>query len=116
MVPMLRSFVTAALRRAAGQAIYLLVVWLGALGGASAQNDLPAGPNHDLVAQTCAACHGLGEVLAGQGATRDDWSSIIQEMISYGADISPDDQAKILDYLSSALGPDGGTPAPRPGG
>jgi cytochrome c5 len=104
-VPMLRSTVTAAVRRGARQSTFLAVVWLGALGTANAQNDLPAGPNHDLVTRTCAACHGLSQVVAGQGATREDWASIINEMISYGADIDTVDQAKILEYLSTTLGP-----------
>jgi mono/diheme cytochrome c family protein len=116
MVRTLRSAAVAALRLHVGRVIWLLVVWLGASAAASAQDELPPGPNQDLVAHTCGLCHGLGQVLDGQGATRADWSSIIQEMISYGADIAPDDQAKILDYLSSTLGPDSDAAAPRPGG
>src|SRR5579871_2744112 len=93
---MLRSVVT----------ICVPVLWLGALGAANAQqNELPPGPNHDLVAKTCAACHGLSQVVAGQGSTRADWNSLLDEMISYGADIDAADRAKILEYLTTALGP-----------
>jgi cytochrome c5 len=100
---MLRSAVTAAL-------VCVPVLWLGALGAANAQNELPPGPNHDLVAHTCAACHGLSQVVAGQGSTRDDWNSLLDEMISYGADIDTADRAKILEYLTTALGPNSSNP------
>ena len=76
-----------------------------ALGHARAQElELPAGPNRNVVSHECQACHDLGMVLAAAGMTRDGWSSTIDEMISYGMRVDPDDRAKILDYLSSALG------------
>ena len=76
-----------------------------ALGYARAQElELPAGPNRNVVSHECQACHDLGMVLAAAGMTRDGWSSTIDEMISYGMRVDPDDRAKILDYLSSALG------------
>ncbi|HEY2226555.1 MAG TPA: hypothetical protein VGI22_02230 [Xanthobacteraceae bacterium] len=73
--------------------------------------ELPAGVNRDLVAHECAACHDLDMVVNGAGASREIWKATINEMISYGARIDPDDQAKILDYLASALGPNARRPA-----
>jgi mono/diheme cytochrome c family protein len=67
--------------------------------------ELPAGLNRDLVARACGACHDLDMVAAGAGASREVWKGTINEMISYGARIDPEDQARILDYLASALGP-----------
>jgi hypothetical protein len=84
----------------------VLCVWLSTLATALAQQaELPAGVNRDLVAHECAACHDLEMVVAGAGASREIWKATINEMISYGARIDPEDQAKILDYLASALGP-----------
>jgi hypothetical protein len=77
------------------------------------QAELPSGPNRDLVAHECAACHDLDMVIAGAGASREIWKGTIDEMVSYGARIEPEDQAKILDFLASALGPNARKPINR---
>ena len=87
----------------------LLIGVLGAsfitLGTAAAQRiELPAGPNRDVVSRECQACHDLGMVVAATGLTREGWDATIEEMISYGMRVEPDERTKILDYLSSALG------------
>jgi hypothetical protein len=66
---------------------------------------LPEGPNRDLVSRACQACHDLGMVFAAAGLTREGWDSAIDEMISYGMRVEPDERTRILDYLSSRLGP-----------
>jgi mono/diheme cytochrome c family protein len=77
-----------------------------ALGAATAQQgELPAGPNRELVAHECGACHDLEMVIAGAGATRQAWSDTVDEMVRYGARIDPEDRQKVVEYLSSALGP-----------
>jgi hypothetical protein len=43
-------------------------------------------------------------VVAATGLTREGWYATIDEMISYGMSVGPEDRAKILDYLSSYLG------------
>ena len=42
-----------------------------------------------------ATCHDLDMVAAGAGASREVWKGTINEMISYGARIDPEDQAKV---------------------
>jgi mono/diheme cytochrome c family protein len=75
-------------------------------GAAVAQQaELPPGPNRDLVSEACGACHDLDGVVAAAGASRDDWNGAIDEMIGNGMHVTPEDRAKILDYLSTALGP-----------
>ena len=75
------------------------------LGTAGAQQiELPAGPNRDVVSHECQACHDLGMVIAAAGQSREGWNSTIDEMISYGMRVDPDDRAKILDFLSNFLG------------
>jgi hypothetical protein len=75
------------------------------LGATAAQRiELPAGPNRDVVSVQCQACHDLGMVVAATGLSRSGWSATIDEMISYGMNVSPEDREKILDYLASSLG------------
>ena len=82
-----------------------LSISVAMLGPAAAQpGDLPAGPNRDLVSRACQACHDLNMVLAATGLTREGWDATIEEMISYGMRVDADDRAKILEYLSNALG------------
>ena len=72
---------------------------------------LPAGPNRDLVSRACQACHDLSMVIAATGLTRDGWDATIEEMVSYGMRVDPDERVKILEYLSSHLG-SSSTPGP----
>jgi cytochrome c5 len=90
--------------------LILLLVGVGpsvlAAPTAGAQGlELPAGPDRDLVSRACQTCHDLGMVLAAKGLTRDGWDSAIDEMISYGMKVEPDERRRMLDYLSSRLGP-----------
>jgi competence protein ComEA len=75
---------------------------LGMSGAGAA--DLPPGPNRELVLRECQACHDL-ERIADSNETREIWNTLLDAMTSYGLRVSPEDRAKILDYLSTALGP-----------
>ncbi len=68
--------------------------------------ELPAGPNRDVVARACSACHDLGMVYEAAGQTREGWNGTIEEMTGYGLKVSPDERAQILEYLTSFLGPE----------
>jgi hypothetical protein len=86
-----------------------VVVMVGAT--AAQQADLPAGPNREVVSRKCQGCHDLSVVVEASGLSREDWSATIDEMIiSNGMSATPEEQAEILDYLSSYLG----RSAPRP--
>ena len=76
-------------------------------GAAAAQlTDLPAGPNREVVARKCQGCHDLSVVVEATGLSRQDWDATVEEMVtSNGMSVSPDERAKILDYLSTYLGP-----------
>jgi hypothetical protein len=104
---MLPALVAARVGRGPRWLLCLCVIWLGACAAAGAQQpELPEGPNRDLVLRECGACHDMTMVVGEAGSTRDEWKTLINEMINnYGADIAPGDQAKILDYLATALGP-----------
>src|SRR5262245_51684744 len=66
---------------------------------------LPEGPNRQFVAQTCQACHDLDMVIGLAGAERDIWDGTIEQMISYGLNVTPQERTMLLDYLATYLGP-----------
>jgi hypothetical protein len=68
------------------------------------QGNLPDGPNRDFVSRTCQSCHDLSMVIAAAGLSRDGWDATIEEMVSYGLRITPDERARLLEYLSTYLG------------
>ena len=82
-------------------------VVLGALiGGIAGAAELPPGPNRDLVARECTACHDLEMLFGAAGANREAWDGAIDQMTEYGFKVAPEDRAKILEYLATMLGPD----------
>ena len=86
-------------------------LWSGIVGAflfsfAAAAVELPAGPNSDFVSRQCSSCHDLDMVVDAAGQTREGWNGTIEEMISYGLRIAPDERNKMLDYLTAFLGPD----------
>jgi cytochrome c5 len=75
------------------------------LGAAVARADeLPPGPNREVVARECQACHDAN-YFESTNRSRESWDGLIDEMISYGMRTTPEERAKILDYLATALGP-----------
>jgi hypothetical protein len=67
--------------------------------------ELPQGPNRDLVAKVCQSCHDLQMVFDAAGISPEEWDISLEEMTANGMNISADDRAKILAYLSTYLGP-----------
>jgi hypothetical protein len=72
---------------------------------ATAQSTLPEGPNRDLVSRACATCHDLGLVLGAGGRTREGWNGTIEDMVSYGMEITTADRRLIVEYLATYLPP-----------
>ena len=94
---------------------YLIGGLLFTLPASAANNhELPAGPNRDLVSKVCQACHDLEMVFDAAGISREDWDMSLEEMTANGMNISADDRAKILAYLSTYLGPSPPKAAPPP--
>lgn len=86
-------------------AALLLTVGSGSAAQAANPNTLPAGPGRDLVYATCQTCHSLQALTESAGIDRGSWSGIIATMKQYGLAVSPANEAKILDYLATYLGP-----------
>jgi hypothetical protein len=69
----------------------------------AAEVALPNGPNRDLVARICSACHDLGMVVGTGGRSRAGWNGTIDDMVQNGLSISPEERATVLDYLATYL-------------
>ena len=79
-----------------------LALTVATFGTAVAQpRDLPDGPNRDVVSRRCQECHDLSMVTAAAGLNRDGWNATIDEMVSYGFRVTPDERAQLLEYLST---------------
>jgi hypothetical protein len=80
---------------------------LGLLGCGILQSradELPPGPNREVVERECQACHDANYFVS-TNRDRESWNNVIEEMIDNGARFDKEDRAKILDYLATALGP-----------
>jgi mono/diheme cytochrome c family protein len=72
---------------------------------------LPEGKGKDLVETYCASCHGLDSVTA-QGATKDEWETIVKYMVSRGLEATDDEIKTIVEYLAKAFPPPPAPPKP----
>ena len=70
-----------------------------------ADNDpLPAGKGKDTTQQVCSGCHAV-TMFSSFRKTRDQWSSVIDDMVSKGLSASDQDLDTILNYLATNLAP-----------
>jgi hypothetical protein len=76
------------------------------MAAAQAQDDsrMPEGPNRELTIKTCIGCHALSNLYSTVGRTREGWSRVLDDMKNYGMNVTAQERAQILDYLSTALG------------
>ena len=83
----------------------VLLVASAALGD-ERQVQLRDGPGKDLVVANCTLCHSLDYVpMNSRFLDRKGWEGSVNKMIKVmGAPISPEDAAKIVDYLASEYG------------
>jgi hypothetical protein len=51
----------------------------------------------------CVICHSL-EMIAQQRQTREEWTLIVDRMITYGMPMEPGDRERMLTYLVKHLG------------
>ena len=60
---------------------------------------LPPGKGKAIVARTCINCHAL-KVVTSKRATKEQWSALVDQMVSRGADLSDDEIDVVVNYLS----------------
>jgi hypothetical protein len=63
---------------------------------------LPDGPNRELVEAVCGSCHDI-EMVVINGRSEERWGLTMDEMASYGMQVSPGDRVLILRYLATYL-------------
>ncbi len=86
-------------------AIVAAALWSLA-GAAFAAEDLPEGPNRELIFGRCRTCHGLEYLSDSSGLDRGQWDSVLDSMRKLGMPkLSDEDRDKILSYLATYLGP-----------
>jgi competence ComEA-like helix-hairpin-helix protein len=71
---------------------------------------LPPGQGQKIVQQKCGGCHAM-KVVTSKRASRQQWASLVDQMVTRGADIPEDDIETVIDYLFKNFGP-----APGSGG
>jgi cytochrome c5 len=72
--------------------------------------DLPDGQGKTILQNSCTACHGLDDVVSSH-MDKNGWTSLVESMISNGAQLDDKDKPVLVDYLVKNFGPAGGQPA-----
>lgn len=92
------------------------VIGLGALTAVSvtaADLALPDAPGRVQVEESCMQCHGANLIVARRRSA-DEWSQVVSQMIGYGATLTDEQYANIVDYLSKNLAPTSSAAQPAP--
>ncbi len=93
-------------RLAAGCAAFAGTALLGAVALAAQQPAAPApGPGLDLINERCGFCHTTNQVFTAH-KTAAEWPALVQSMIDRGAELSPEEQKAVSDYLVANVATD----------
>jgi hypothetical protein len=57
-----------------------------------------------LLQDRCTGCHGLDRATSGSRPS-DEWEEIVVRMVGYGAELSEEEQAVLVDHLAQTYGP-----------
>lgn len=60
----------------------------------------PAGAGLDLINERCGSCHNTGQVFSVRQSA-SDWAATVQKMTDRGAELDPDEQKVVVDYLAA---------------
>ncbi len=71
---------------------------------------LPEGPGQAAVQSACSTCHRI-TVVTAQRLSHAGWENVVENMVSRGAQATPEEQKEIVDYLAANFGV--GAPAPE---
>ncbi|MCZ6486472.1 MAG: c-type cytochrome [Acidobacteria bacterium] len=69
---------------------------------------MPEGQGKQMVASICSGCHTLGSVLT-QRRSSEEWAQTVNEMISRGAQIFPEEVDTMVSYLGEHFGAQAGS-------
>jgi cytochrome c5 len=76
-------------------------------------NPLPAGDGRDIVSVACSQCHYLGTIAKIRDGAAG-WRTYVNNMVLRGAQLTPAEIDKVVDYLSVNLGPGANLPPAKP--
>jgi len=65
----------------------------------SSGSSLPPGNGKAIVRRACAGCHAL-KVVTSKRASKQQWSMLVNQMVSRGADLEDEEIEVVVDYLS----------------
>ncbi len=71
---------------------------------ATSADTLPDGAGKPIVQKQCVMCHSLS-VVTSKRASHTEWTQVVNQMVSRGADLSDDEIDTVIEYLSSHYGP-----------
>lgn len=84
--------------------VLLTIFTSGAVALALSQsNDLPEGKGKDVIERMCINCHGIEQVTA-QRYSKKYWGSVVDDMVSRGAEGSDEDVNLAIAYLARNFG------------
>jgi mono/diheme cytochrome c family protein len=72
---------------------------------AAQNNDLPEGPGKAVVVKMCSGCHKMTTVTS-KHATKDQWASIVDRMVSRGANGTDEEIDIVVNYLATNFPPE----------
>jgi hypothetical protein len=82
-----------------------LAAWLALnLAVAISAQELPAGKGKPLVERACTTCHEL-TIGSEQRMDRKRWTALVEDMVNRGAELSEDELAEVVEYLTANFGP-----------
>ncbi len=76
-------------------------------------NPLPPGEGRDLVAVACSQCHYLGTIAKIRDGAAG-WRMYVSNMVLRGAQLTPAEVDKVVNYLATNLGPGINLPPQKP--
>jgi competence ComEA-like helix-hairpin-helix protein len=82
------------------------------LAFAANTRSLPPGKGKAIVQRNCAGCHAL-KVVTSKRASKEQWSTLVDQMVSRGADVSDDEIDTLVEYLAENFGPTKGPTTTR---
>jgi cytochrome c5 len=94
-------------------AVALTLVTTASPGFAQNANPLPAGDGRDLVSVACSQCHYLGTIAKIRDGAAG-WRVYVNNMVLRGAQLTPAEMDKVVDYLALNLGPGANLPPATP--
>jgi cytochrome c5 len=80
---------------------------------AQAPNPLPAGDGREIVSVACSQCHYLGTIAKIRDGAAG-WRTQVNNMVLRGAQLTPPEIDKVVDYLSLNMGPGANLPPAKP--